>query len=67
MSDTSKKMILGSMIASGIVGAAALLDIVTGIPFGWDSGKTMIMDILFLVSAGIVMYLGWDAMQDLRK
>lgn len=66
MSDTSKKMIFGSIAAAGLVALAAVSDLITGIPFGFDSGKTMIMDILFLVSAGIVIYLGLDALKDLR-
>jgi zinc transporter ZupT len=66
MSDSSKKMIYGSMAASALVGVAAIVDIVTGIPFGWGSGNTMIMDILFIVSAGIVMYLGWESLKDFR-
>ncbi|MEZ6057472.1 MAG: hypothetical protein R3C01_12290 [Planctomycetaceae bacterium] len=67
MSDTSKNMIYGSMAAAGVVAVAAVLDLVTGIPFGWGSGATTVMDILFLVSAAIVGYLAWDALQDLRK
>ncbi len=66
MSDTSRKMILGSIVAAGLVGLAAILDLVTGMPFGFGSGKTLVMDILFLISAGIVVYLGLDALKDLR-
>lgn len=66
MSDTSRKMILGSIVAAGLVGLAAILDLVTGMPFGFGSGKTLVMDILFLICAGIVVYLGLDALKDLR-
>lgn len=66
MSDTSRKMILGSMAAAAIVAVASITDLVIGMPFDWGSGQTMIMDILFLVSSGIVLYLGWDAYKDLR-
>lgn len=66
MSDTSRKMIYGSMGAAGLVALAAVADLITGIPFGWGSGKTWLMDILFLISSGIVLYLGWDALKDLR-
>jgi hypothetical protein len=59
-------MIYGSMAAAAAVAVAAVVDVITGRPFGWDSEMTMIMDILFLVSAGIVLYLGWDSLQDLR-
>lgn len=66
MSDTSRKMILGSIVAAGLVGLAAILDLVTGMPFGFGSGKTLVMDILFLICAAIVVYLGLDALKDLR-
>ena len=66
MSDTSRKMIYGSIAAAGIVAVAALADLVTGMPFCFGSGKTLVMDILFLVSAGIVIYLGLDSLKDLR-
>lgn len=66
MSDTSRKMIYGSIAAAGAVALAAIADLIIGIPFDWGSGQTLIMDILFLVSAAIVIYLGWDALKDLR-
>jgi hypothetical protein len=59
-------MILGSIVAAGLVGLAAILDLVTGMPFGFGSGKTLVMDILFLICAAIVVYLGLDALKDLR-
>ncbi len=52
------------MAIAGIVAAVAVLDIATGIPF---SGKhTMVMDILFIISALIVIYLGWDTRREMR-
>lgn len=66
MSDTARKMIYGSIAAAAAVAVAAITDLVIGIPFGFGSGQTMVMDILFLVSAGIVIYLGLDALKDLR-
>ncbi|WP_417380944.1 hypothetical protein [Gimesia sp.] len=62
MADAPKKMIMGSMAVSGIVVLLALADIAIGIPF---RGSTM-MDIMFLISAGLVMFLCWDAWKDLR-
>lgn len=55
-----KQMIYGSMIAAGVVAAASILDMATGIPF---SGQ-MVMDIMFLISAAMVFYLGFDAMKE---
>lgn len=66
MADTSRKMIYGSIAAAAVVAVAAITDLVIGIPFDFGAKKTMVMDILFLISAGIVIYLGWDALKDLR-
>lgn len=64
MADTPKTLVVASMAIAGIVAAVAVLDIVTGIPF---SGKhTMVMDILFIISALIVIYLGWDTRREMR-
>ncbi|MFK7776921.1 MAG: hypothetical protein QM501_02205 [Gimesia sp.] len=62
MTDAPKKMIMGSMAASGLVAVLALVDIIIGIPF---RGSTM-MDIMFLISASLVLFLCWDAWKDLR-
>ncbi len=62
MTDAPKKMIIGSIAASGLVAALALVDIIVGMPF---RGST-IMDIMFLVSAALVLFLCWDAWKDLR-
>lgn len=62
MASASKNMIIGSWIVAGIVALAAILDLALGIPFN----RLMIMDILFLIAAGVVFYMGWDAYQDLR-
>ena len=64
MHDLPKRVIIGSMAVAGLVAVAALADIFVGFPFsGWS--QTGIMDILFIVSAAIVIYLGWDAYRDL--
>lgn len=62
MTDAPKKMIMGSMAVSGLVAALALVDMIIGIPF---RGSTM-MDIMFLISSGLVLFLCWDAWKDLR-
>jgi hypothetical protein len=56
-------MIIGSMAAAGIVALLAVLDLVIKVPF---AGYSPVMDILFLCSAAIVIYLGWDAYRELR-
>jgi hypothetical protein len=55
-------MLGGSAAAAGIAALAAILDLALGFPFG----RWMIMDIAFLLGAGLTLYLAWDAYQDLR-
>ncbi len=56
-----RNMVFGSFAVAGFVTLLALLDIIVQVPF---AGST-IMDILFILSAGIVGYLGWDAYKDM--
>lgn len=65
MQDLSKKMVIGSMIVAGVVALAALSDLIVGVPFS-GSEHTKLMDILFIIAALIVCYLGWDAWRDLN-
>lgn len=62
MSIVSKLMIFGSMGVSALVAALSLMDIFAGTPFG---GQT-VMDIMFLLGAGIVIFMSWDAYQDVK-
>ena len=62
MASASKNMIIGSWIAAGLVAVVAVLDLALGIPFN----RLMIMDIMLLIGAAVVFYMGWDAYQDLR-
>ena len=55
-------MLVGSAAAAGIAALAAILDLALGFPFG----RWMIMDVAFLLGAGLTLYLAWDAYQDLR-
>lgn len=54
-------MLIGSMAVAVLVAVAALADIVTGAPF---AGQVM-FDVMFLISAGIVGYMGWDTWREL--
>ncbi len=60
-SNLPKNMVFGSFGAAGLVALLAILDIVTKYPFA----GSMTMDILFILSAGIVGYLAWDAYKDM--
>ena len=61
MSNASKNMIVGSMIAAGLVALLAVVDFFLGFPFA----KQRMMDIMFLIGAGLVGYMAYDAYQDL--
>lgn len=59
--NVTKNMIFASFGVAGLVAAACLLDMATGIPFA----RQMVFDILFLLAAAVVGYLAWDAYQDM--
>lgn len=61
MTPGTKKMLIGSMAVSGLVLLAALADIITGQPF---AGQTM-FDVMFILSAAIVGYMGFDTWREL--
>jgi hypothetical protein len=53
----------GSMGVAGFLLLLFVLDLVVRFPFG---GLNRLVDILAVISCGVVLYLGWDAFQDLR-
>ncbi len=60
MSKQIKRLLLGSMVASGVVAVTAVVDLIIGIPY---SGM-MVFDILFLVAAVLVIYMGYDTLKE---
>jgi hypothetical protein len=69
MSDAPKKLVIGSMIAATLVALLAICDLIFKFPFsGTAEGAEHVrmMDILFIVAAGIIGYLAWDSYKDLR-
>ena len=62
MSSSSKKVIIGSMAASGVVALLSILDLALGFPFK----RSIVMDVMFLLSAAAVIYMAYDAYQDLK-
>jgi hypothetical protein len=60
-SNLPKNLVFASWGAAAIVSVLAILDIVTNFPFA----GSMTMDVLFLLSAAVVGYLGWDAFKDM--
>jgi hypothetical protein len=64
-----KAMCYGSLGVAILMFVIFLLDLFLGIPFGRNSeghSPFILMDILGLISAGIVVYLAWNASKDLR-
>ena len=60
MSDTAKKVVIGSGVVAGLVLIASILDIVSGFPFQ----KQIFLDIVFIISALIVGYLCYDVLPE---
>ncbi len=58
----TRGLVLGSMGVAGLMGLLAILDISLGFPFGGQ----MVMDIMFILAAGLVVYMGIDCMKDFR-
>ena len=50
------------MGVAGLMGVLAIVDIVMGIPFGGQ----MVFDIMFILAAGLVAYMGIDCLKDAR-
>ncbi len=60
-SNLNKQLIFASFGAAGFVALLCVLDLAVGIPYG----RSMTLDILFLISSAIVAYLAWDAYKDI--
>ncbi|MCA8982985.1 MAG: hypothetical protein R3C12_10340 [Planctomycetaceae bacterium] len=63
MSAGIRRLLTAAAVASGLVGILALLDMALGIPF---SRFSMMMDIMFLVSALLILYMVRQCFQELR-
>lgn len=61
MTPKVKKMLFGSMGVAGVVGILALVDIIAGFPF---AGQVM-LDVMFILSAALVGYMGFDTYKEL--
>lgn len=60
MTNVAKQMLIGSIAVTGIVAALAVMDIVTGSPFSGQMG----LDIMFLISAGLIGYMCFDTYKE---
>ena len=52
-----------SLAVAGLMGLACIADVVTGIPFG----RLIVMDVVFLIAAGLIGFLGIDCLKGTRK
>jgi hypothetical protein len=62
MAGSVRGIVFGSIGVAGLLAVAAILDIVLGIPFQ----KQMLLDIMFILSAALVIYMGIDCLKDLK-
>jgi hypothetical protein len=59
----TKKLIFFAMGAAGVVALLSVLDLSLHFPFG---GYSLTMDILYLVAAAIVLFMGWETYRENR-
>lgn len=62
MAGKSRGIVLGSIGVAGLMGLAAILDLALQVPFGGQ----MVLDIMFILAAGLVVYMGVDCLKDIR-
>lgn len=53
----------GAIGVAGLMLLLFLLDIILSFPFG---GLSVTVDVFGILASGLVLFLGWDAMRDLR-
>jgi uncharacterized membrane protein YuzA (DUF378 family) len=59
----SKALTIVGMVVAGLIGLVFVLDLVVQFPFDRAS---VLMDVGALIAAGLLGYLSWDAMRDVR-
>jgi hypothetical protein len=62
-SPMSKALTIVGMVVAAIVGLVFVLDLALSIPF---ERASVLMDVGALIAAGLLGYLSWDAMRDVR-
>lgn len=62
MSPLAQNVVYASLIIAGLIGVAAILDMIVGVPFG---GQT-VFDIMFILGAALTGFLGFDCIRDAR-
>ncbi|MCA9065963.1 MAG: hypothetical protein KDA96_23000 [Planctomycetaceae bacterium] len=60
MAGSVRGILFGSMGVTGLLLLAALVDLITGMPFG----GSMLLDIMMILAGGLVMYMAIDCLKD---
>lgn len=58
----ARRFIATGFVISGLVAMICVIDLILAVPFG----RSVVMDILLIISALLVGYLAYDARLDLR-
>ncbi len=61
MTSGSRNMLIGSMAVAGLVALMTVLDMAMGMPFGGQK----VLDIMFLLSAGLIGYMCFDTYKEM--
>ncbi len=59
----AKAMSIAALAAGGLISLAFAMDLILKVPFG---GVNAMMDIGFVVCGGILAYLGWNALAEVK-
>lgn len=62
MAGNARGIVFGSMGVGALMGVLAIVDIALGIPFGGQ----MVFDIMFILAAALVVYMGIDCLKEIR-
>ena len=62
MAGQARNIVFGSLGVAALMAVAAILDMALGLPFG---GQT-VWDIMLILAAGHVIYMGIDCLKDIR-
>jgi hypothetical protein len=60
MSNLSKNLVVVALVLTGIVAVGSLLDLAIGIPYG----RNIVLDVMFLLGAGLIGYMGYETIKD---
>ena len=60
MSSLSRYLVITALVLTGIVAVGSLLDLALGIPYG----RNIVLDIMFLLGAGLIGYMGYETIKD---